>query len=620
MVSRFSDLERKTLLVQFIAVEPLTFYSTSDGTDLVQDILRVHLARSDADIFGQEGSLSIDELGEFLTFEPIDTKNRTLHLPIEHLAYCGALRRMRREFFDPREPEQIHRREFENVDLANRFAQFIIGPPIFATVFHGFDNALCYIFVTQSADDSCFLVMKLMRAFKLHEQQLEQRGQINQAYPSFSPLHSGCRSPLPVEIKRESPLLQTSHGFFTDNRQTLSYPLVQRVPSAPINSCVQDPRQDEVIQRLLSNPNFEVVNQPTPFMSQRIDDIPIISAPLPRNRRSSPNIFNSSGGSSNNIQFLGRLTSPSTRPPSPPILGISDKTSIPNSSLGNTNPQVIYKPNNQEVVYKQNIMVRWLKPPTPPPPAPIIIREIRAPTETQPPIVCRQMPPCPPTPPPIIIREKPPPCFSSGPPVIIEKRLPPVTAPRQVIVERYPAPPTKPPTIIYEKYLPQTQPSRQIVVKREMSRPTAGYQAAQQQIPGRHIVREIVRQIPQVSSTTQPTLVYTPQQQTTAQPALFCMPQQQANVQPTLVCVPQQQTTAQPTLVCASQQQTTAQPQAVQQLLPVFATQQNVVQPQGVRIIRQVIGPPQVAIQQPQQVYSTTCSPMIQAVPTTVMQ
>ncbi|CAF5160504.1 unnamed protein product, partial [Rotaria sp. Silwood1] len=105
-------------------------------------------------------------------------------------------------------------------------------------------------------------------------------------------------------------------------------------------SCVQDPRQDEVIQRLLSNPNFEVVNQPTPFMSQRIDDIPIISAPLPRNRRSSPNIFNSSGGSSNNIQFLGRLTSPSTRPPSPPILGISDKTSIPNSSLGNTNPQV----------------------------------------------------------------------------------------------------------------------------------------------------------------------------------------------------------------------------------------------------------------------------------------
>ena len=45
-----------------------------------------------------------------------------------------------------------------------------------------------------------------------------------------------------------------------------------------------------------------------------------------------------------------------------------------NLSLSGTNPQVVYKPNNQEVVYKQNIMVRWLQPPTPPPPAPIIIR------------------------------------------------------------------------------------------------------------------------------------------------------------------------------------------------------------------------------------------------------
>ncbi|CAF2857811.1 unnamed protein product [Rotaria sp. Silwood2] len=633
MVSRFSDLERKTLLVQFVAVEPLTFYSTSDGTDLVQDILRSHLSRSDADIFGQEGSLSIDELGEFLTFEPVETKNRTLHLPIEHLAYCGALRRMRREFFDPREPEQIHRREFENVDLANHFAQFIIGPPIFATVFHGFDNALCYIFVTQSADDSCLLVMKLMRAFKLHEQQLEQQEQLNQGYPSFPPLRTGGRSPLPMDMKRQSPLLQQSQGYFTDNRHTLSSPCVHRTPSTTANSYAQDPRQDELIQRLLSNPNLEVVNQSAPFVSQRIDDIPIISAPLPRNRRPSPNMLNIPGGTSSNIQFLGRLSPQSMRPPSPPILGIHDTTNISNMSLGNTNPQVIYKPNNQEVVYKQNIMVRWLQPPTPPPPAPIIIREIRAPAETQPPIVCRQMPPCPPTPPPIIIREKPPLCPPSGQPLIIEKRLPPVTCPRQVIVERYPAPPAKPPTIIYEKYLPQTQPARQIIVKREMGRPT-GYQVAQQQIPGRQLVREIVRQIPQISSTAQSALVCTPQQQATgqttfvcapqqqatAQPALVCVPQQQANGQTTFVCAPQQQTTAQPTLVCVPQQQTTTQPQAIQQLLPVFTAQQNLVQPQGMRIIRQMIGPSQVAIQQPQQVYSTAGSPIIQTVPTTVMQ
>ena len=72
--------------------------------------------------------------------------------------------------------------------------------------------------------------------------------------------------------------------------------------------------------------------------------------------------------------MMGRSTPQSMRPPSPPILGFSDMNNPQNVPLGNANPKVIYKPNNQEVVYKQNIMVRWLQPPTPPPPAPIIIR------------------------------------------------------------------------------------------------------------------------------------------------------------------------------------------------------------------------------------------------------
>jgi hypothetical protein len=268
MVSRFTDLERRTLIVQFIAVEPLIFYSTSDGTDLVQDLLRSQLARPDTDIFGQGGSLTIDELGEFLTFEPTDTQNRALHLPIEHLAYCGALRRMRHDPTDQRDPDQIHRREFENVDLANRYAQYITGPPIFVAVFHGFDNALCYTFVTQSSDDACILVMKLMRAFKLHEQQ----GQMNQGFSSLPSLHNSGRSPSPVGVRQGSPLLRSSPAFFADNRQILSSPILQQRS----NAYMQDPRQDELVQRLLANPNLQLVNQATPYTSQRIDDIPIM--------------------------------------------------------------------------------------------------------------------------------------------------------------------------------------------------------------------------------------------------------------------------------------------------------------------------------------------------------
>jgi hypothetical protein len=263
MVSRFMDLERKSVLVQFIAVEPLKFYSTSDGTDLVQDILRSQLSRSNADIFGQEGTLSCDDQGEFLVFEPNDTKNRTLHLPIEHLAYCGALRRMRRDSTDQRDPDQIQRREFENVDLANRFAQYIIGPPIFVAVFHGFDNALCYTFVTQSADDACLIVMKLMRAFKLHEQ---RQGQGNQGYSSPPPIHDGSRVPSPLGIKQTSPFIQSTQPFFNDRRQVLSSP---NFPQSS-NSYIQDSRQDELIQQLLANPNLQLVNQ-------RIDNFPIMS-------------------------------------------------------------------------------------------------------------------------------------------------------------------------------------------------------------------------------------------------------------------------------------------------------------------------------------------------------
>jgi hypothetical protein len=63
------------------------------------------------------------------------------------------------------------------------------------------------------------------------------------------------------------------------------------------------------------------------------------------------------------------------RPPSPPIFGLSNPGLSHSLSVGNAlPPQVIYKPNNQEINYKQNIFIRWLKPPTPPPPAPIIIR------------------------------------------------------------------------------------------------------------------------------------------------------------------------------------------------------------------------------------------------------
>ncbi len=75
-----------------------------------------------------------------------------------------------------------------------------------------------------------------------------------------------------------------------------------------------------------------------------------------------------------------------------------------------------------------------------------------------------------------------------------------------------------------------------MIVRREVCSPAA-YPVVRQQTPGRRLVREIVRQIPQPAPTT-------------AQPAYVCVPQQQ------------------------QQQQIITQPQTVQQLVPVFATRQ----------------------------------------------
>lgn len=82
---------------------------------------------------------------------------------------------------------------------------------------------------------------------------------------------------------------------------------------------------------------------------------------------------NSHLSASGSFPYMGPSDSSIIRPPSPPILNFPDGHAVPSGAIGD-NPQIVYKQNNQEVVYKQNIMVRWLQPPTPPPPAPIIIR------------------------------------------------------------------------------------------------------------------------------------------------------------------------------------------------------------------------------------------------------
>ncbi|CAF3415211.1 unnamed protein product [Rotaria socialis] len=130
-----------------------------------------------------------------------------------------------------------------------------------------------------------------------------------------------------------------------------------------------------------------------------------------------------------------------------------------------SNPDLIVKPNTQRLTYTQDIAVRYLKPGTPPPPGPIIIREIRAPPPpAAPPMILRQRPPPPRTPSPVIIREKPPQRPKSVPTTVIKKVIPPPPPPpRKLIIERLPNLPPKPRPVIIERWLPYQKQKRQVI-------------------------------------------------------------------------------------------------------------------------------------------------------------
>ncbi|CAF0814459.1 unnamed protein product [Adineta ricciae] len=133
------------------------------------------------------------------------------------------------------------------------------------------------------------------------------------------------------------------------------------------------------------------------------------------------------------------------------------------------NPPIkVVKPNSQNVCYKKEIRVRYLQPPTPPPPAPIIIREKRIPPPPpQSPLLIRERKPDARTPPPLTIRERPPSLPPKLQPHIIEKCLPPPPPqPRQIIVERLPTPPPKPRTVIFEKWLPYKKVKRPVLLQK----------------------------------------------------------------------------------------------------------------------------------------------------------
>ncbi|CAF2232566.1 unnamed protein product [Rotaria magnacalcarata] len=147
-----------------------------------------------------------------------------------------------------------------------------------------------------------------------------------------------------------------------------------------------------------------------------------------------------------------------------------DDLNSPGQIFYDPNPQIIQRKGSHSVTYKQNIIVRFLQPPSIPNAGPLIIKEVRPPqTSPLPPLVIKQRPTPPKTPPPLIIREKPPPLPSCVATKVITRQLPPEPAPpRAVIIERLPPLPSKPRDIIIERWLPYEilDRKRKVIVQR----------------------------------------------------------------------------------------------------------------------------------------------------------
>ncbi len=106
-----------------------------------------------------------------------------------------------------------------------------------------------------------------------------------------------------------------------------------------------------------------------------------------------------------------------------------------------------------------------MRPPTPPQPGEIVIRqEANLLIEPAPPLVIRQQPARPITPEPLIIREAPPPAPQPVGRKIITisgKLLPP--PPRKVVIERFAQLPAKPQSVLIERWLPYKQLKRRVI-------------------------------------------------------------------------------------------------------------------------------------------------------------
>ena len=436
-----------------------------NGSDAIKIPLRRTIMRTDG--VGEEVDLSMTNDSLLVTFvnqKSSDSSNNRIALPIDMLAYCGALRQLPRD--------KIREREFETLDKSPNDGNHQ-DPPLFVTIFRSFENEstlFCHSFVMRKDDEAMELVKLVMEIYYnlIRLQELEEQNnddqyvvdsptlnsnhiKYQQQIPSVPGSMSNIKSEnqsnedssnlvdyeltmnavgqmtmqpakTPLSAKYGSLAYNSNTNYYDNNNDELNVDLQEALKNIETINLNTDSTASAYLSELLdmynktptgikSNTGGNSSNQNHVSMSKEMADKMFGS----NNQQEKSNCINDSMKSSNSSQqnqqsckelvSANEMTSQSIEHSQyqmqpvkveggcenrPSCMGnggfgySSGEVALSNCDGGSMDPYanlelnhdddpiIIKKPNTEQLVYKQNVFIRWLQPPTPPPPAPII--------------------------------------------------------------------------------------------------------------------------------------------------------------------------------------------------------------------------------------------------------
>jgi hypothetical protein len=349
-----------SIKAMYLGSEPMgELLDGQNGSDAIQIPLKKTIQRTDA--HGDQVELTMTNESLIINF--VNEKNKNIILPIDLLAYCGALRQVSgSNYNNNNNNNRMKERDFETLDKSPNNCSS--DPPLFVTIFRHDDyetTLFCHSFVI-SKDDEAMEMVKLVMEIYYNLVRLQDmddtidnnntqmttpnstsklNNQINDSnrYTPSSDDNTTTATTTTTASSSSTSSLSEKNNQIVNNLNSNFESLTIRKANNENNN-----NEDELIVKKLSNNNYEIVSA-NDLINKTIDSYDN------KNNNSTDN-NNDNNKTCNELDLIENYSN----------VPINDDQS----------PIIIKKPNNEQIVYKQNVFIRWLQPPTPPPPAPII--------------------------------------------------------------------------------------------------------------------------------------------------------------------------------------------------------------------------------------------------------